>query len=212
MLDIVLHLDVHIAQWSQVYGIYMYLILFLIIFAETGLVVTPFLPGDSLLFAAGALSATEGSALRIEVLFILLFIAAVTGDNLNYSIGKWLGPKVFRIEKSAYFNPAYLTKTQNFYVDHGAKTVLFARFLPIVRTFAPFVAGIGQMKRVKFVLYSVSGSILWIGLFLGAGYLFGNVPVVKKNFTLVIMVVIVLSFAPIVISWIRSRFIKSKVL
>jgi len=204
MLDIILHLDVHIAQWSQLYGSYMYLILFLVIFAETGLVVTPFLPGDSLLFAVGALCATPGSNLDVTFVFFLLICAAVLGDNVNYTIGSWLGPKVFSKEDSLIFNKNYLLKTQNFYQSHGAKTVLFARFLPIIRTFAPFVAGIAKMKRSKFFMYSVSGSVLWMGLFLGAGFQFGRIPVVQKNFTLVIMAVIVLSFAPLAFSWLKS--------
>jgi membrane-associated protein len=206
IIDVFLHLDVHLAQLSASYGLLIYVILFLIIFAETGLVVTPFLPGDSLLFAAGALASIENSGLSITSLWILLISAAILGDNTNYQIGKFLGPKVFSREKSIFLNPKYLQQTQKFYRDHGGKTVLLARFMPIFRTFAPFVAGVGRMHFGKFFTFSVVGSFSWMSVFLGAGYYFGNLPGVKSNFHLVIFTVIGVSFLPMVITALRHRF------
>jgi membrane-associated protein len=206
IIDIFLHLDVHLAQLSATYGLLVYGILFLIIFAETGLVVTPFLPGDSLLFAAGALASIESSGLSVTVLWGLLISAAILGDNTNYQIGKYLGPKVFSREKSLFLNPEYLRQTQEFYRDHGGKTVLLARFMPIFRTFAPFVAGVGRMHFGKFFTFSVVGSFLWMSIFLGAGYYFGNLPSVKSNFHLVIFTVIGVSFLPMLITGLRHRF------
>ena len=197
ILDIFLHLDVHLAQITSAYGPWVYLILFLIIFAETGLVVMPFLPGDSLLFAVGALASLEGGGIEIKFIWGLLVLAAISGDNLNYFIGKRTGIKVFSNPDSIFLNPKNLERTQDFYRRHGAKTVMFARFLPIVRTFAPFVAGVGRMDYRKFVFFSVTGSILWMTCFLGAGYFFGNIPVIKQNFTLVVMGVIAVSLIPI---------------
>jgi membrane-associated protein len=196
IIDIFLHLDVHLAQITLLYGPWIYLILFLVIFAETGLIVTPFLPGDSLLFAAGALASLD-SGLEIKLLWCLLVLAAIIGDNLNYQVGRWVGPKIFSQPKSWFLNPNNLKKTEDFYARYGAKTVMFARFLPIFRTFAPFVAGVGKMARKKFIFFSVTGSFLWMSCFLGAGYFFGNVPIVKNNFTLVIMAAIILPGIPI---------------
>jgi membrane-associated protein len=204
-LDIMLHLDVHLAQWSSAFGIWLYLILFLIIFAETGLVVAPFLPGDSLLFAAGALATIEGSGLNIGVLWILLVFAAIIGDSTNYYIGKRVGPRIFSVEKSLFLNPKYLERTSNFYHEHGIKTVIFARFMPILRTFAPFVAGVGQMQYRKFFLFSVLGSLLWMSCFLGAGFFFGNIPSIKSNFHIVIFTVIGVSFLPVLVGVVKSR-------
>ncbi|MGZ3805543.1 MAG: DedA family protein [Pseudobdellovibrionaceae bacterium] len=206
IIDVFLHLDVHLAQLSATYGALIYGILFFIIFAETGLVVTPFLPGDSLLFAAGALASIESSGLSVTTLWILLILAAILGDNVNYQIGKLLGPKVFKREKSIFLNPRHLKQTQEFYRDHGGKTVLLARFMPIIRTFAPFVAGVGRMHFGKFFTFSVVGSFLWMSIFLGAGYYFGNLPSIKSNFHLVIFTVIAVSFLPMLLTALKHRF------
>jgi membrane-associated protein len=202
-LDIFLHLDRHLAVIVNDYGIWTYLILFLIVFCETGLVVTPFLPGDSLLFAAGALAAA--TSLKLGWLVVLLSVAAIAGDTLNYWIGRTIGPKVFHRTDSRFLNREYLDRTHRFYEKHGGKTIIIARFMPIIRTFAPFVAGVGSMTYGRFVLYNIVGGILWIALFLGGGYLFGNIPVVKRNFTLVIMVIIVISIMPGVVEYLRHR-------
>lgn len=202
-IDILLHLDKHLVEWVSHYGTFSYAILFAIIFCETGLVVTPFLPGDSLLFAVGALSAT--GALNVYTVAFLLILAAIIGDSTNYWIGYFLGPKVFRSENSRWFNRAHLDRTNAFYEKYGVKTVVIARFMPIVRTFAPFVAGIGRMYYPRFLLFSVLGSILWIGLFVAAGYIFGNIPVVKQNFTLVVLAIIFLSILPALIEAVRAR-------
>ena len=202
-IDIVLHLDRHLTWLVDNYGVWVYLILFLIIFCETGLVVTPFLPGDSLLFVAGTLAAV--GAMEVHGVFALLVLAAFSGDNTSYWIGRFIGPRVFRLERSRLFNPAHLKRTHRFYEKHGGKTVIFARFLPIVRTFAPFVAGIGRMTYPKFLFYSFSGSVFWIGFFVFGGYYFGNIPVVKQNLTLFILGIIVVSIMPGVIEFVRQK-------
>jgi membrane-associated protein len=207
-IDILLHLDKHLAAIIQQYGIWTYLILFLIIFCETGLVVTPILPGDSLLFATGAFAAT--GALDLTTVLLLLTVAAIAGDTLNYWIGAYIGPKAFHYEDARFFKKKYLVRTHEFYEKHGGKTIIIARFMPIIRTFAPFVAGIGKMTYGKFLSYNVFGGILWIGLFVLGGYFFGNIPIVKKNFTLVILAIIILSILPGVIEFIRHRK-KSKI-
>ena len=204
--DIFMHLDKHLGSVIQSYGIWTYLILFLIIFCETGLVITPILPGDSLLFAAGAFAAI--GALEVMWLFVLLTIAAIGGDTLNYSIGKYMGPKIFHKEKVRFMNREYLERTHRFYEKHGGKTIIIARFMPIIRTFAPFVAGIGRMTYLHFISYNVIGGIVWIASFVFGGYFFGNIPVVKRNFTLVIMAIIILSIMPGVIEYLRHRFRK----
>ena len=201
-IDFILHLDKHLVELASQYGTWTYGILFLIIFCETGLVVTPFLPGDSLLFATGALAAT--GALNVVWCFGLLCCAAIIGDNLNYWIGYFLGPKVFSGD-SRLLNRQHLERTHQFYEKHGGKTVIIARFMPIIRTFAPFVAGIGRMNYAKFLTFSVFGSILWMGLFLTAGFWFGNIPVVKRNFTLVVFAIIIISVLPAVIEYWRAR-------
>jgi len=201
--DLVLHLDQHLRWLADNYGAWIYLVLFLIIFCETGLVVTPFLPGDSLLFVAGTLAAT--GAMYVHGIFALLVLAAFGGDNTNYWIGRFVGPRVFRREKSRLFNPAHLERTHRFYERHGGKTVIFARFLPILRTFAPFVAGIGRMHYPKYLFYSFSGSVFWIGFFVFGGYYFGNIPVVKQNLTLFILGIIVLSVMPGIVEFIRQK-------
>ena len=202
-IDIVLHLDRHLTWLADNYGVWIYAILFLIIFCETGLVVTPFLPGDSLLFVAGTLAAV--GAMDVHGLFALLVLAAFSGDNTNYWVGRFVGPRVFRIERSRLFNPAHLERTHRFYEKHGGKTVVFARFLPIVRTFAPFVAGIGRMVYPKFLFYSFSGSVFWIGFFVFGGYYIGNIPVVRQNLTLFIIGIIVVSVMPGVFEFVRQK-------
>jgi membrane-associated protein len=202
-IDLFLHLDDHLANLISQYGVWTYAILFLVIFCETGLVVTPFLPGDSLLFAAGAFAAT--GSLNIFILFVLLIIAAILGDAVNYAIGKRLGTKPFDNPKSKIFKREYLDKTHAFYEKYGGKTIIMARFLPIVRTFAPFLAGVGSMTYAKFALYNVTGAILWVLVCAGGGFLFGNLPFVKENFSLVILAIIVISALPAIIEIIKSR-------
>jgi membrane-associated protein len=202
-LDIVLHLDRHLQWLVSNYGAWIYAILFLIIFCETGLVVTPFLPGDSLLFVAGTLAAAGD--MYVHGLFAALACASFLGDNTNYWIGRYAGPRVFSREGSRLLNPAHLERTQRFYDKYGANTIFFARFMPIVRTFAPFVAGIGRMRYSRFIFYSFSGSVAWVGSLIYAGYYFGTVPVVRQNLTLVIIVIILLSILPGIVEYFRHR-------
>lgn len=183
----------------------MYVVLFLIIFCETGLVVMPFLPGDSLLFAVGALCALEESGLSLGLMIVLLLIAAILGDAVNYSIGKYLGPAVFRSDTSRLLNKKHLLHTQRFYEKHGGKTIILARFIPIVRTFAPFVAGIGNMNYSRFALFNITGACFWVIGFLGLGYVFGNMPIIKQQFHYVILAIIIISVIPAVIEVIRAR-------
>ena len=204
LLDFILHVDAHLLEFITDYGVWIYAILFLIIFVETGLVVMPFLPGDSLLFAAGALAASTG-AMNPYILVILLFTAAVLGDTLNYHIGKFIGPRVFEIE-SRFINKKHLTYTQKFFEKHGGKTIIFARFIPFARTFAPFVAGAGHMNYKYFLSFNVIGAICWVGSFVILGYLFGNMPIVKDNFTHLIFGIIFLSILPGIIGYIRHKF------
>mgnify|MGYP001002100635 CR=1 FL=1 len=203
LLDFILHIDKHLFELCTQYGMWTHWILFLIIFCETGLVATPFLPGDSLLFAAGALAAK--GMLNLNYIYIMLWLAAVIGDSTNYWIGRFVGPKVFNQEKSLFFKKEYLDKTQGFYDKHGKKTIIIARFMPIIRTFAPFVAGIGKMKYTTFLAFSMFGSVLWIGLFVTVGYFFGNLPAVQHNFTLVIMAIILISVVPGVIEYLKHK-------
>ncbi len=200
-LDIVLNLDRHLQWLVTNYGTWIYAILFLIIFCETGLVVTPFLPGDSLLFVAGTLSAAGN--MYVHGLFATLAAASFLGDNTNYWIGRYIGPRLFSRANSRLFNPQHLARTQRFYDKYGANTIFFARFMPIVRTFAPFVAGIGRMNYGKFLFFSFSGSIAWVGSLTYAGYYFGNVPVVKENLTLVIVIIVLLSVMPGIVEYLR---------
>lgn len=202
-IDIVLHLDKHLVWLVQNYGAYVYVILFAIIFCETGLVITPFLPGDSLLFVAGTLAAT--GHMDVHGLFAALATASFLGDNTNYWIGRFSGPKVFRSSSSRLLNRAYLERTHAFYERHGGKTIVIARFMPIVRTFAPFVAGIGKMAYAKFVGYSFAGSVFWIGFFVYGGYWFGNIPFIKRNLTWFIIGIVLLSIMPGVIAWLRAK-------
>jgi membrane-associated protein len=202
-VDFFLHLDQHLAEVIQQYGKTTYLLLFLIVFLETGLVVTPILPGDSLLFAAGAFAAL--GHLSLWPLFVLLCVAAILGDTVNYAIGARLGPKVFSYSKSRFFNPEHLNKTHAFYEKYGGKTIIIARFVPIVRTFAPFVAGVGQMRYRQFIAYNVVGGVLWVTVCVFAGYFFGNLPFVKKNFSVVVIVIVLISLLPAVIEYLRHR-------
>jgi membrane-associated protein len=197
LIDFILHAENHLVWFIQNYGVWIYVLLFAIIFCETGLVVTPFLPGDSLLFAVGALAARPEMGLRIEIVTPLLLIAGILGDSVNYSIGKWIGPRVFQFESNRFFNKAHLMKAHAFYEKYGGRAIILARFVPIVRTFAPFVAGVGTMNYGKFFFYNVTGAVLWVGLFVGAGYAFGNMPVVQKNMKVVILGIIVVSVLPI---------------
>ena len=209
-LDILLHLDKYLDIMIQTMGIWSYVIIFLIIFCETGLVVTPILPGDSLLFAIGTFAAL--GSFDITMVLILLTIAAIAGDTVNYWIGNYLGPKVFHYEDSRFFKKKHLERTHQFYEKHGGKTIIIARFIPIIRTFAPFVAGIGSMTYRKFLSYNVVGGILWIFSLTLAGYFFGNIPVVRNNFSLVIMAIVVISVMPGIIEYLRqrSKALKSK--
>lgn len=201
--DIAVHLDKHLAVLLAQYGVWVYAILFLIVFAETGFVVTPFLPGDSLLFVAGALCGA--GSMDLWVLNATLIAAAILGNSVNYSIGRYLGPKVFHWENSRFFNKAALMKTHVFYEQHGGKTLVITRFIPILRTFAPFVAGIGAMTYVRFQAYNIGGAVLWVGSLSVAGYLFGNLPVIQNNLSLVILGIIVVSTLPAAIAYLKHR-------
>jgi membrane-associated protein len=205
LVDIFLHLDVHLNDLAASLGPWLYVLLFLIVFAETGLVVTPFLPGDSLLFAIGALASREGSPINVGLAVVLLAIAAVLGDAVNYAIGYRVGPRVFVSETSRLLNKEHLVRTQRFYEKYGGKTIILARFMPVVRTFAPFVAGIGRMRYAQFAAYNVVGGVVWVAAFTLAGYYFGEVPVVKRNFHYVIVAIIVISTLPPVIEFLRAR-------
>ena len=197
-IDFILHLDKYLSVIIQQYGVFTYALLFLIVFAETGLVITPFLPGDSLLFAAGTFAAI--GSLNVFILFLVLAIAAILGDTVNYSIGKYFGSKAFE-KYPKIFKKQYIDKTHNFYEKYGNKTIVLARFVPIVRTFAPFIAGVGKMKYSNFLTYNIIGGIAWVAIFVFGGYFFGNIPLVKNNFSLAIIVIIVLSFVPIIWEW-----------
>jgi membrane-associated protein len=204
LLDLFLNLDSHLLELSQQYGTWMYAILFIVIFAETGLVVTPFLPGDSLLFAVGSLCAL--GALDLTTVMALMLVAAILGDAANYHIGQWVGPAVFKDGASRFFKKEYLDKTHAFYEKYGGKTIIIARFVPIVRTFAPFVAGIGAMTYSRFFLYNVLGALLWVISLTLAGFYFGNLPFVKDNFSLVILMIIFISILPGIIEYLRHRW------
>lgn len=203
VFEFVLHIDRHLSGLIQSYGLWTYLILFFVIFLETGFVVTPFLPGDSLLFAAGTFAAVK--ALNLAWLIIALSAAAILGDTANYWIGHFVGPKVFTREQSRFFRKEYLDRTHRFYEKYGPETIIIARFVPIIRTFAPFVAGIGRMSYWKFISYNVIGGIGWVVLLVMGGYLFGNIPVIRKNFGLVIIAIIIISTIPAVIEFLRHR-------
>lgn len=203
IFDFILHIDSYLQQIIEQLGLWSYAILFLIIFAETGLVVTPFLPGDSLLFAAGALAG--GGYLNLWILLPTFFAAAVIGDTINYWIGNTFGSRAFRKENARFFKPGYLAQTQAFYAKHGGKTIVLARFLPIIRTFAPFVAGVGQMRYGTFLFYNVLGALVWVVSLTLLGYFFGSIPIIKENFEYVVILIVLLSLVPPVIEFLRHR-------
>jgi membrane-associated protein len=209
IIDFFLHAENHLVEFIQNYGLWIYALLFAIIFCETGLVVTPFLPGDSLLFAVGALAARPEMGLRVEIITPILLAAAILGDSVNYSIGKWIGPRVFHFESNRFFNRNHLLKAHEFYEKYGGRAIILARFVPIVRTFAPFVAGVGTMNYAKFIIYNVTGAVLWVGLFVGGGFLFGNMPLVQKNMKLVILAIIIVSVLPIAWEFVKAKMEKS---
>jgi membrane-associated protein len=206
LLDIVLHLDVHLLKLVQEYGVWVYAILFAIIFSETGFVVTPFLPGDSLLFVAGAIAA--GGALNVHLLVVLLIVAGVLGNSVNYAIGRWLGKTFFKEGGSRWLNPRHLEKAHAFYETHGGKAVVISRFLPIVRTYIPFVAGMAAMDPGRYTAYNLAGAVAWVGSLTYAGYFFGNIPWIKNNLTWLIIGIIVVSLLPLVIAFARSKMKK----
>jgi membrane-associated protein len=203
--DLFFHMNEHLNTWAGMLGPWLYVVLFAIIFCETGLVVTPFLPGDSLLFAVGALSASAGSPIDLPLMAPLLCVAAVLGDAANYSVGYWIGPKVFHKESSRWLNRKHLDRAQAFYEKHGGKTIVLARFVPIIRTFAPFVAGIGKMRYLRFATYNVTGGIAWVLMFLLGGYFFADLPIVKTRFHYVIVVIVLISLLPILVEYLRAR-------
>ena len=205
LLDFILHIDQYLSSWVTTYQTWTYLILFAIIFCETGLVVTPFLPGDSLLFAAGTIAAMDGQPINVLVLIIVVLIAAFSGDNTNFFIGRFIGKTVYEKDYKL-IKKEYLNKTHAFYEKHGGKTLIIARFMPIIRTFAPFVAGVGTMKYLRFISFSIIGNVLWVVSFSLAGFFFGNIPQVKHNFTLVILLIIFISLMPPVITVIRHKY------
>ncbi len=205
VIDFILHIDTHLAEMVAQYGIWVYAILFLILFCETGLVVTPFLPGDSLLFVAGALSALPGNDLNVHAMALLMTLAAIIGDAVNYAIGRLFGEKLFSHPDSRIFRRSYLDKTHAFYEKHGGKTIILARFVPIVRTFAPFVAGMGHMSYRHFAAWNVAGALVWVLLFTYAGYLFGDLPIVQENLKLLIVAIIVVSVLPGIIEVVRHK-------
>ncbi|MDD4307531.1 MAG: DedA family protein [Thermoplasmata archaeon] len=204
LLEFILHLDSNLTYMIDQYGPWIYVILFAVVFCETGLVAFPFLPGDSLIFAAGALTIAYGS-FNFWLLFIVFISAAILGDTVNYWIGHYLGPKVFRQENSKLFKKKYLDQAHEFYDRHGAKTIFLARFIPIIRTFAPFVAGVGRMEYRKFILYNIVGAFVWVSLFLGLGYVFGDLPAVKENITFLFIAIILVSFIPLVLMWLWEK-------
>ena len=202
-VDFVLHLDHHLAEIIQKYGAQTYALIFVIVFLETGVVVTPILPGDSLLFAAGSFAGL--GALSLWPVFLVCVAAAILGDTVNYAIGSYFGPKVFHFPKSRFFNPRHLQRTHEFYEKYGGKTIIIARFIPIIRTFAPFVAGVGKMSYGHFLAYNAAGGLLWVSICVLAGYFFGNLPFVKKNFSLVILAIILISLLPAVFEYLKHR-------
>jgi membrane-associated protein len=211
LVDFILHVHKHLQKLAADYGLWVYGILFVIVFCETGLVVLPLLPGDSLLFAAGSLAAAPDSRLSPHLLFLLMWAAAVLGDTVNYWIGHKIGPKAFHAENARFFKRKYLDKTHAFYVKYGGKTIVLARFIPIIRTFAPFVAGIGEMPYTRFIVYNIVGGLLWVALFVYGGYYFGRLPMVEENFSLVILAIIVISITPPIIEYLRHWWKEKRV-
>ncbi len=205
--DIALHLDAHLAEFVAEHGAWVYALLFVIVFIETGLVVWPFLPGDSLLFVTGAIAAAGG--VDIAVVMAVLVAAALTGDNVNYAIGRWVGPRVFHYEKSRWFNPRHLARAHAFYERHGGKTIILARFIPVVRTYVPFVAGIGSMPYARYIGWCIVGALTWVVSLCSAGYFFGNIPLVKNNLSVVIVLIVLVSISPALFAWLKARSIQS---
>jgi membrane-associated protein len=206
LLDIAVHLDVHLKDLVAQYHTGIYAILFLIVFVETGLVIWPFLPGDSLLFVSGTLAAT--GEMDIVTLMVVLIAAALTGDNVNYGIGRLVGPKVFHYERSRWFNPAHLARAHAFYERHGGKTIILARFIPIIRTYAPFVAGVGAMRYARYIGFCIFAALLWVVSLCLAGYFFGNIPLVRENLSIVIVLIVLASITPGIVAWVRHRMQK----
>ena len=196
IISYIVHVDSYLADFLNIYGIWTYVLLFLIIFSETGLVITPFLPGDSLLFAAGALTALSLGTMNIHFLFCLLVFASISGNMVNYFIGRFIGPKIFHSSQSWFFNKAYLVQAHDFYQQHGGKTIILARFIPIIRTFSPFVAGIANMPLFRFSMFNIAGAILWVGLLLYTSYYFGTLPIVKEHFSVIAFTIVIVSVLP----------------
>lgn len=203
LLDVILHVDVYLGDIINQFGLWSYLVIFLIIFCETGLVIAPFLPGDSLLFASGAFAAQ--GYFNIIWLYLIIVLASILGDMLNYRVGRWFGPRVFHNEKSRFFNKEYLERTHQFYQKYGGKTIILARFIPIVRSFAPFVAGVGAMSYRQFAVYNVSGALIWAAVFGLGGYFFGNLDIIKHNFSAFILLIIVVSFLPGIVQFVKHK-------
>ena len=208
LVGVALHLDTHLAEFVAQHGAWVYALMFTIVFIETGLVIWPFLPGDSLLFVAGAIAAAGG--MDIAAVMATLVAAALTGDNVNYSIGRWIGPRIFHYEKSRWFNPAHLSRANAFYKKHGGKTIVLARFIPIVRTYVPFVAGIGSMPYARYIGWCVVGALAWVVSLCTVGYFFGNMPVVKNNLSAVILLIVVVSILPGVVAWLKAKSVQRK--
>lgn len=209
LLNYILHIDVYLINFINLYGMWTYILLFAIIFCETGLVVTPFLPGDSLLFAAGSIAAQSQSVLSIQLLFLLLMLASIFGNKVNYLIGRYIGPKVFHKDNSLFFNKKYLQEAHQFYEKHGGKTIIFARFIPIIRTFAPFVAGASSMSIRQFTFYNLLSAIIWIGSLLAAGYFLGSLPFVREHFSMVVYGIIAISLLPIAIGFLQRKLYRT---
>ena len=209
LIDFILHIDQHLTVLVSEYGTLTFLILFAIIFCETGLVVTPFLPGDSLLFAAGAIAALDGSGLNVHLLVVLMIIAAFTGNLLNYSVGRYIGPRVFE-GNYRFIKKEYLDRTEKFFDNYGSMTIVYTRFAPILRTFAPFIAGVGQMKYPRFMLYNFIGGVLWVVIFTYAGYYFGNLPFVQQNFEVIVLGIIGISLIPSIFLFLKTKFGKKE--
>lgn len=210
IISFILHIDQHLISLSTQYGVWLYAILFLIVFCETGLVVTPFLPGDSLLFASGAVAAASNGALNVHIMVAILLAAAILGDAVNFTIGKYFGEKLFANPNSRIFKQEYLHKTHDFYAKYGGKTIILARFVPIVRTFAPFVAGMGNMNYAQFIRYNIIGALAWVLSLTYLGYAFGNLPIVKDNFGKVVLAIIVLSVLPMIFEFVKHKMAQRK--
>ena len=206
IVGVALHLDTHLAKFVAEHGVWVYALLFAAVFIETGLVIWPFLPGDSLLFVAGAIAAAGG--MDIGAVMAVLVAAALAGDNVNYGIGRWIGPRVFHYEKSRWFNPAHLARAHAYYERHGGKTIILARFVPIVRTYVPFVAGVGAMPYARYIGFCVAGALIWVVSLSSMGYFFGNLPLVKNNLSFVILLIVAVSVAPGVYAWLRARSVQ----